>query len=45
MFWYLVAATIPGGVAGLILESKLESLFRSQPLIIATGLALMGIIL
>lgn len=45
MFWYLVAATIPGGVAGLILESKLESLFRSQPLIIAAGLALMGIVL
>ena len=45
MFWYLVAGTIPGGVAGLILESKLEALFRSQPLIIAAGLAIMGIIL
>lgn len=45
MFWYLVAATIPGGVAGLILESKMEGLFRSQPLIIATGLAVMGVIL
>ena len=45
MFWYLVAATIPGGAAGLLLESKIEGLIRSQPLIIATGLAVMGIIL
>lgn len=45
MFWYLIAATIPGGIAGLLLESKLEHLFRSQPLIIAAGLAIMGIIL
>jgi undecaprenyl-diphosphatase len=45
MFWYLVAATIPGGLAGLILESKVEHLFRSQPLIIAAGLALMGVVL
>ena len=45
MFWYLVAATIPGGVAGLVLESKIEHIFRSQPLIIAGGLAIMGVIL
>ena len=45
MFWYLIAATIPGGIAGLLLESKVESLFRSQPLIIAAGLAIMGIVL
>ena len=45
MFWYLVAATIPGGVVGLLLESKLEGVFRSQPLIIAAGLAVMGLVL
>jgi undecaprenyl-diphosphatase len=45
MFWYLVAATIPGGVAGLLLESRIEHLFRSQPLVMAAGLAVMGIIL
>ncbi len=45
IFWYLVAATIPGGIAGLILESKMEALFRSQPLIIAAGLAIMGVVL
>lgn len=45
MFWYLVLATIPGGVAGLLLESAIDKFIRSQPLIIAFGLAIMGIIL
>ncbi|SFL74700.1 undecaprenyl-diphosphate phosphatase [Pelosinus propionicus] len=45
MFWYLVAATIPGGIAGLALESTIENFVRSQVLIIAVGLAIMGIIL
>lgn len=45
MFWYLVFATIPGGLAGLALEKYIEEFVRSQPLIIAAGLAIMGIIL
>ncbi|HWR39930.1 MAG TPA: undecaprenyl-diphosphate phosphatase [Patescibacteria group bacterium] len=45
MFWYLVVATLPGGVAGLLLESFIDKFFRSQPLIIAVGLAVMGILL
>ena len=45
MFWYLVAATLPGGIAGLLLESVIDKLFRSQPLIIAGGLAVMGVVL
>lgn len=45
MFWYLVAATIPGGIAGLALEAVIENFIRSQILIIAVGLAIMGIIL
>lgn len=45
MFWYLVVATIPGGVAGLLFESAIDKFIRSQPLIIAVGLAIMGIIL
>ena len=45
MFWYLVAATIPGGVAGLAMESVVDKFVRSQPLIIAAGLAIMGIVL
>ncbi len=45
IFWYLVAATIPGGIAGLLFESVIDKFIRSQPLIIAVGLAVMGIIL
>lgn len=45
LFWYLVAATIPGGVAGLALESVIERFVRSQILVIAAGLAIMGMIL
>ncbi len=45
MFWYLVVATIPGGAVGLALESTIEHIIRSQMLIIAVGLAVMGIVL
>lgn len=37
MFWYLVLATIPGGVAGLLFESVIDKYIRSEPLIIAGG--------
>lgn len=38
---YLIVATIPGAVAGLLLEHKVETLFRS-PALIAGTLMLMG---
>jgi undecaprenyl-diphosphatase len=41
---YLVIATIPGGIAGLLLEGHAESTFRN-PMIIAPALMLMGVIL
>jgi undecaprenyl-diphosphatase len=41
---YLVIATIPGGIAGLVLEGHAESTFRN-PMIIAPALMLMGVIL
>jgi undecaprenyl-diphosphatase len=44
MFWYLVAATVPGAISGFLLEKKAETLFRS-PLLIALMLILMGIFL
>jgi undecaprenyl-diphosphatase len=44
LFWYLVVATVPGAIAGFLLEKKAETLFRS-PLLIATMLILMGIFL
>ncbi len=44
LFWYLVAATIPGGLIGLLLEHKAETTFRN-PLLIAFMLIILGIIL
>lgn len=44
MFWYIVAATLPGGILGLILDKFVGDGLK-QPLIIATALIIMGIIL
>jgi len=44
MFWYIVIATIPGGIIGFILDKYAENLL-TQPLIIAIALIVMGIIL
>jgi len=41
---YLIIATIPGAIGGLILQSKAESAFRS-PQIIAIALIVMGTVL
>ena len=45
MFWYLVIATIPGALMGFLLESVVEGYIRTQYLVIAVGLAVMGVIL
>ncbi|NMA54577.1 MAG: undecaprenyl-diphosphatase UppP [Firmicutes bacterium] len=44
LFWYLVVATIPGAVLGLLFEEQAETVFRS-PGLIALMLAVMGIVL
>ena len=44
LFWYLVAASIPGAILGLALEKKAEHALR-HPLILACTLAGMGIVL
>ena len=44
LFWYLVLATIPGGLFGVALESKAETVFRA-PLLIGIMLIVMGILL
>ena len=41
---YLIVATIPGAVGGLLLESRAESAFRS-PALIAAALMVMGVVL
>ena len=44
MFWYIVAATLPGGIIGLLLDKFVGDGLK-QPLIIATALIVMGIVL
>ncbi len=44
IFWYMVIATIPAGIIGLLFEHFLEDIL-TQPLIVATALIVMGIIL
>ncbi len=44
LFWYLVAASVPGAIMGLLLEKKAEHALR-HPLILAGTLAAMGLIL
>ncbi|MGZ3524692.1 MAG: undecaprenyl-diphosphatase UppP [Thermodesulfobacteriota bacterium] len=44
LFWYLVAASIPGAIGGYLLEKKAETVFRS-PTLIAIMLILMGVFL
>lgn len=41
LFWYLVAASLPGALAGLLLEDAAATVFRS-PLLIALALIAMG---
>ncbi len=45
MFWYLVAATIPGGAIGFLLDHFIGDALGKIPLVIATALIVMGIIL
>ena len=45
MFWYLVAATIPGAVIGMIFEGVIEDLVRSNMIIISVCLAIMCILI
>ncbi len=44
MFWYIVIATIPGGIIGFILDHFLEDKLKT-PIIMAVALIIMGIIL
>lgn len=44
LFWYLVAATIPGAAIGFLLEKHAETIFRN-PVLIALMMILLGIVL
>lgn len=45
MFWYLVIATIPGALLGFLLDDVVENVFRQKIWLIATSLAIMGILI
>lgn len=45
IFWYLVIATIPGALAGLLLDDVVEGFFRKQIWLIALFLAIMGVLI
>lgn len=45
MFWYLVIATIPGALIGMLCEDLIENVIRGNVLIIALSLAFMGLFL
>jgi undecaprenyl-diphosphatase len=44
LLWLLAAASVPGAVAGLLLEERAESTFRS-PALVAVTMATMGLVL
>lgn len=44
MFWYIVLATIPGGIIGFVLDKFLEDTL-TKPIIISIALIIMGIVL
>ena len=45
MLWYIVAATVPAAVVGLLLEDKIEEYIRGNFIIIALCLIVMGILI
>lgn len=45
ILWYIIAASIPGALAGLLLDDFIEGVVRNNVLIIATTLTIMGIAL
>ena len=45
ILWYLIAATIPAAVAGLLFEDVIENIIRGNLYIIGIALAVMGIII
>lgn len=45
ILWYLVAATIPAAIVGVLFEETIENVVRSNYVVIAIALAVMGIII
>lgn len=45
MFWYLVIATVPGALIGALLNDIVEKVFRTELWLIASLLAIMGVLI
>ncbi len=45
IFWYLVAATIPAGIVGVLFEDVIDEMIRSNYIVIALALIGMGLIM
>ncbi len=45
ILWYLIVATIPAAIVGVLFEDPIENIIRGNLYIIATALAVMGIII
>lgn len=45
ILWYLIAATIPAAIVGVLFEDAIENVIRSNYIVIALALAIMGIII
>lgn len=45
MFWYLIIATIPAALAGVLLDNVIEDVIRNKVWIIALALAIMGLLI
>lgn len=45
IFWYLIVATIPAAVAGLLFEDIIEGIIRGNLYVIAAALAIMGVLI
>lgn len=45
LFWYLILATIPAGIVGVLFEDVFDNFFRKQIWLIAIALVVMGIII
>lgn len=45
MFWYLIIATIPAALAGVLLDNVIEDVIRNKVWIVALALAIMGLLI
>lgn len=45
LLWYIVAATVPAAIVGVLFEDIIDSFFRKQFILIAIALIIMGIVI